>query len=395
VDPVNNPYSPGAGLRPPELAGRDSDIAAFETMFRRAEAGRPTQSPILTGLRGVGKTVLLNDLASRARSRDWIVAHVEARADNNAAGSFRAMVARSLNQSLRQVTGSWGLRDRLRVALATFKSFSIKTDASGSLALGIDVEPARGRADTGSLELDLSDLARDLAASAAEIGTGVVVFIDEMQELGDDEIGSLCTTAHEAGQQNQPFYVVGAGLPSLPGVLAGARSYAERLFAYRRVGTLEPDAAAIAVARPAASQQVEWALDALQIVIDAAGGYPYFLQEFANATWDYASGPNIEAADAAVGVRAGRDKLDTGFFASRWTRATPAEREYLRAMAEDGDGPSSSGEIARRLGKRTVQQVGPVRANLIHKGLVYAPEHGLVAYTVPGMAGFIARQIDD
>src|SRR5207244_4152245 len=160
---------------------------------------------------------------------DWIVAHVEASADGDAGGSFRVMVARSLNQSLRQVTGSWGLRDRLKVALATFKSFSIKTDASGSLALGIDIDPARGRADTGSLELDLLDLARDLAASAAELGTGVAVFIDEMQELGDDELAALCTTAHEAGQQNQPFYVVGAGLPSVPGILAEARSYAERL----------------------------------------------------------------------------------------------------------------------------------------------------------------------
>jgi hypothetical protein len=394
VDPVNNPYSPGAGLRPPELAGRDADIKAFETMMARGEAGRSTQSLVLTGLRGVGKTVLLNDLASRARSRDWVVAQIEASADDNAGASFRAMVARSLNQSLRQVTGSWGLRDRVRAALATFKSFSITTDQSGSLALGIEIEPTRGRADTGSLELDLSDLARDLAASAAELGSGVVVFIDEMQELADEELVALCTTAHESGQQNLPFYVVGAGLPSLPGILADARSYAERLFAYRPIGPLVPDAARTALTRPAAAQQVEWMPDAIEIVVDGAGGYPYFLQEFANATWDYAPGPHIEVADAEVGVQAGRNKLDAGFFASRWTRATPAEREYMRAMADDGDGPSSSGEIARRLGKRTVQQVGPVRANLIHKGHVYAPEHGLVAYTVPGMAGFIARQVD-
>lgn len=390
-----NPYSPGAGLRPPELAGRDRDIASFETVLARAEAGRSSQSMVLTGLRGVGKTVLLNDLATRARQRDWIVAQVEARADDAAGtASFRALVARSLNQSLRQITGRWGLRDKLRAALGTFKAFSVRTDPTGGLALGIEVDPTRGRADTGSLELDLSELALDLAESAAELGTGVVVLVDEMQELTGEELAALCTAAHVSGQRNAPFYVVGAGLPSLPGILAEARSYAERLFTFRPIGPLERDAAALAVTRPAATQHVAWLDEAVGVVVDASSGYPYFLQEFAKATWDYAGGPAIEPADADVGVQAGRDTLDAGFYASRWNRATPAERAYLRAMADDGDGPSSSGEIARRLGKASVQQVGPTRANLIHKGLVYAPEHGLIAYTVPGMAAFVGRQID-
>jgi hypothetical protein len=392
VDPVQNPYSPGAGLRPPELAGRDDDISAFETLLARAAAGRTSQSLVLTGLRGVGKTVLLNDLASRARGRDWIVAQVEARADDT--GTFRTMVSRSLNQSLRQVTGRWGVRDKFRAALATFKSFSIKTDPSGNLALGIEVDPRQGRADTGSLEVDLSELAFDLGEPATELGTGVVVLVDEMQDLSGDELAAISTAAHEAGQRNVPFYVVGAGLPSLPGLLAEARSYAERLFAYRPIGPLTKEAAGQAVSRPAASQDVSWSPAAVDIVIGAAVGYPYFLQEFAKATWDYAPGPAIKPADARLGVRAGSDKLDAGFFASRWKRATPAERDYLRAMSADGDGPSASGEIARRLGKATVQQVGPIRANLIHKGLVYAPEHGQVAYTVPGMAAFISRQTD-
>jgi hypothetical protein len=396
VDPVDNPYSPGAGLRPPELAGRDDDIDNFETLLARAAAGRSSQSLVFTGLRGVGKTVLLNDLASRARRRDWVVAQVEARVDGDAGGSsFRNMVARSLNQSLRQITGSWGLREKLRAALATFKSFSITTDPTGGLALGIDIDPQRGRADTGSLELDLSELAFDLAASAADLGSGVVVLIDEMQELATDELAAICTAAHEAGQRDAPFYVVGAGLPSLPGLLADARSYAERLFAYRPIGPLAVEAATLAVRRPAESQDVTWAADALDVVVAAAGGYPYFLQEFAKATWDYAPGPGIEATDAGLGVRAGLAKLDAGVFSSRWNRATPAERDDLRAMADDGEGTTSSGEVARRLGKRSVQQVAPTRANLIHKGLVYAPEHGWVGYTVPGMAAFIRRQIED
>ena len=395
MDPAGNPYSPGAGLRPPELAGRTEDISTFETLLARAAAGRATQSVVLTGLRGVGKTVLLNDLADRARRRDWVVAQVEARVDAKTKGaSFRTMVARSLNQSLRQVTGRFGVRDKLRSAMATFKSFSIKTDPSGGLALGIEVDAKGGRADTGSLELDLSELAFDLADSAAELGTGVVVLIDEMQELDGEELAAICTAVHQTGQRSAPFYVVGAGLPSLPGVLAEARSYAERLFTYRTIGPLDAEAARIAVTRPAETQQTEWAPAAVDVVVEASRGYPYFLQEFAKATWDYAPGPTIELNDARLGIQAGRDKLDAGFFASRWNRATPGERAYLRVMAEDGDGPSSSSEVARRLGKISVQQVGPTRANLIHKGHVYAPEHGLVAYTVPGMAAFISRQVD-
>lgn len=394
MNPVANPYAPGAGLRPPALAGRDLDIESFETILGRAAAGRASQSLVLTGLRGVGKTVLLNDLADRARRADWVVAQVEARAEGGGDGAFRSMVARSLNQSLRQVSGTSGFRERLRAALATFKSFSITTDPSGALSLGIDVEPQRGRADTGSLELDLSELAFDLAGSAADLGTGVVVLIDEMQELQRDELAAICTAAHETGQRTLPFYIVGAGLPNLPGVLAEARSYSERLFAFRAIGPLNPEAAALAVIKPAESQGSAWSRDAVDVVVEASAGYPYFLQEFAKASWDYAPGPTIELDDAQVGVRAGREKLDDGFFRSRWNRATPAERAYLRAMAADGENPSSSSEIVRRLGKTRAQQVGPTRARLIQKGLLYAPEHGLIACTVPGMSEFVSRQVD-
>ncbi len=395
MDPVSNPYSPGAGLRPPELAGREAEVTSFTTMVARAEAGRSSQGLVLTGLRGVGKTVLLNDLAERARKRDWIVVQVEARVDSEAPGSsFRAMFARSLNQSLRYVTGSWGAGERLRAALATFKSFSVRTDPSGGLSLGIDIDAQRGRADSGSLEMDLSELAFDLGTSASDRGTGVVVFVDEMQELDKTELAAICTAVHEAGQRSVPFYVVGAGLPSLPGLLAEARSYAERLFDHRPIGPLDEPDAEIAVVRPAELQGVSWQAEAVEAIVAASAGYPYFVQEFAKATWDYAPGPGVRAGDAKLGMQAGRDKLDSGFFASRWNRATPGERDYLRVMAADGDGPAVSGEVARRLGKRTVQQVGPIRARLIHKGLVYAPEHGLVAYTVPGMADFINRRVD-
>lgn len=282
----------------------------------------------------------------------------------------------------------------MKAALATFKSFSLRTDPTGGLSLGIEIEAQRGRADSGSLEIDLSELASDLGASTSDRGTGVAVFIDEMQELDKTELAAICTAVHEAGRRSIPFYVIGAGLPSLPGILAEARSYAERLFDYRPIGPLDGPDAKIAVVRPAEFQGVAWEAEAAEAIVEASAGYPYFVQEFAKATWDYAPGPGVSVADSKVGIQGGRDRLDAGFFASRWNRTTPGERDYLRAMASDGEGPALSGEVARRLGKRSVQQVGPIRARLIYKGIVYAPGHGLVSYTVPAMADFISRQVD-
>ena len=390
MDPVANPYSPGAGLRPRELAGRDREIERFDVLRRRAERALTSRSIVMTGLRGVGKTVLLNELADRARREGWIVGKVEG--DRSRSGRpFREQVARTLNRALREATGASEIAGRIRRALATFKSFSLRTDPTGGLAIGIEIDPERGRADTGSLDTDLTDLGIDLAAAATELGVGTALFIDEMQDLTRDELGAICQACHEAGQQEAQFYIVGAGLPSLPGVLADARSYAERLFDYWPIGALGASDAAAALTRPAAEAEVQWEDEAATVVVEGSAGYPYFLQEFGKAAWDFAPGPGITSADAVAGIQAGTDSLDHGFFSSRWERATPTERDYMRAMAADGDGPSQSGEVARRLGKISTS-VGPTRAGLIHKGLVYAPEHGVVAFTVPGMADFINRQ---
>lgn len=390
MDPVLNPYSPGAGLRPRELAGRDREIQRFEVLRRRTEKALTTRSIVMTGLRGVGKTVLLNELADRGRREGWIVGKVEA--DRSQRGRpFREQVSRTLNRALRETTGSSEIGARFRRALATFKSFSLRADPTGGLSVGIEVDPEQGRADTGSLEVDLTDLGIDLAAAAAELLVGTVLFIDEMQDLTREELAAVCHACHEAGQQDAQFYVVGAGLPSLPGSLAEARSYAERLFAYWPIGALGDSDASAAMTRPAAEAGVTWDDDAVALVVEQSAGYPYFLQEFGKAAWDFAPGPTIAIEDARVGIQVGTDNLDHGFFSSRWERATPSERDYMKVMAADGDGPSQSGEVARRLGK-TSTSVGPTRAGLIHKGLVYAPEHGLIAFTVPGMAEFINRQ---
>ncbi|MGH2680109.1 MAG: ATP-binding protein [Actinomycetota bacterium] len=390
MNPARNPYSPGAGLRPRELAGRDREMASFDVLRERAQNQLTSRSVVMTGLRGVGKTVLLNELADRAREDNWIVAKVEADSSDDGR-PFRQQVAQGLNRALREVVGGPGPADRLRRALGTFKSFSLQTDPSGGLAIGIEIDPERGRADTGSLDTDLTDLVLDLGAAVADLRAGVALFVDEMQDLSEDELVALCQACHEAGQHEAQFYVVGAGLPSLPRVLAEARSYSERLFEYWPIGALDDDDASSALIRPAEDIGVAWDSDAVVSVVRRSEGYPYFLQEFGKAAWDFAPGPSITVGDARAGIQVGTNSLDHGFFRSRWERATPSEREYMRAMAEEGDGPSQSGEVAKRLGKKSTA-VGPARANLIHKGLVYAPEHGVIAFTVPGMADFIKRQ---
>jgi hypothetical protein len=392
MDPVRNPYSPGAGIRPRELAGRDVELERFDVLRHRTTEGLAGRSIVMTGLRGVGKTVLLNELADRARKDGWLVAKVEADSQGR---PFREQLARAFNRELRELTRPRTLAARARRALSTFRAFSLKTDPSGSMTIGIELDHEAGRGDTGALDVDLTDLALDLSDAAADRSAGVVVLIDEMQDLGEEELAAVCAVCHEASQRGAQFYVVGAGLPSLPRVLAEAKSYAERLFEYWPIGALNSIDAAIALVEPANQVGISWERTGVIDVIHSSSGYPYFLQEFGKAAWDYATGPDeIAAHEAAMGVRVGTKSLDGGFFRSRWDRATPGEREYLRAMAQDGEGPSASGVVAKRLGKDS-RAVGPVRANLIHKGLVYAPEHGLIAFTVPMMAQFIDRQPRD
>jgi hypothetical protein len=389
VESRNNPYSPGAGVRPTELAGRRQEIEAFEVLRHRAMSGRPAQSIVLYGLRGVGKTVLLNELADAARRDAWIVGKIEADV-GSARAPFRNQVAATLNTALRHAQGKPKNAGRFQAALRTFKSFSLGAAPDGTLSIGIEIDPERGRADTGTLLADLSDLAIDLGDAARELGVGTVLLIDEMQHLNIDELAAICQACHETVQRNLPFFVIGAGLPNLPGVLAEAKSYSERLFNYVPIDRLQHDDAVLALTAPATEEHVDWEQAAVELVVEASGGYPYFIQQFGQTSWDAADASPINSIDAAEGIRRGRELLDSGFFRARWERATPGEREYLAAMAEDGDGPSSSGEVAERL-RRKQTSLGPVRAKLISKGLVYSPEHGQIAFTVPGMADFISR----
>jgi hypothetical protein len=387
MDPVRNPYSPGAGRPPAALVGRDPQRDRWAVSLDRIEGARTAQPVVLYGLRGVGKTVLLTRFFKTAQDRNWIVAQVEA----GAGKSLREALGEALHAPLADLARP-SAGKRLLKGLKTALSFKASYDAAGTWNFGLDLtETAGGGADTGMLETDLNKLVRDLSAAAEEEGVGLAILIDEAQELTPAELTAVCSATHVTSQNGWSSVFALAGLPSLPRVLAEAKSYAERLFVFERIEHLTEDLARKALAEPAAIEGVAWDDDAISFVVREASGYPYFLQQFGQDTWNEASGPAIALADARVGAARGRAALDDGFFRARWDRVTKAEQRYLRAMAADADAGSSSGDVAARLG-RSVTSFGPARASLIAKGLIFAPEHGVVAFTVPGMANFIQRQ---
>lgn len=391
MDPRSNPYSPGAGLRPAALAGRAEDISTFETLIYRGQRGRATRSIIFSGLRGVGKTVLLGELAAVASGKGWLVVQVEA--EHTQPDHFPTALASELVKVARR-RGGWLEKRSGKVAeaLGSITSFQATVGVAG-VSLGIERLP--GMADSGDIQFDLVDLAESVGAAAQEDGIGVAVFIDEMQELTKEQMSGLCRSCHRAGQLGLPWFVVGGGLPNLPTHLAEAESYAERLFDYRPVDRLDDHDASFALVKPAEDEDVTWMPDAIEFVLAESGGYPYFVQQFGKTIWDAAVSSPITLDDAMEGVVEGQRQLDSGFYSSRWERATKAERELLRAMARDEGESSKIGDIADRLGKSGSQALGPARANLISKGIVYAPEHGMISYTVPGMADYVRRRDEE
>ncbi|UER55487.1 ATP-binding protein [Kineosporiaceae bacterium SCSIO 59966] len=388
---ATNPFNPGSGLRPPALVGREQELAALEVMVERARNGLDSRGIVLSGLRGVGKTVLLNEMRFRAEAAGWFAVNLEARPDNAGASSVRRILAREITTQARQLMRRRRVSDRVKAALQSVAAFNVKVGSSG-IDLGVEIVP--GRADSGDIEIDLPELVQDLCAALKEEGSAFGLFIDEVHDLDPLLLRALLMTQHQAGQRGWPFYLIGAGLPHLPGVLADVRSYAERLFDYRTISRLRASDARAALVEPIERQGATIAPDALDLLLEHSEGYPYFLQEYGRAAWEVSPGPVITVDDARTAAIIGLERLDAGFFRSRWDRATPSERRMLVAMAEDGAGPSSSSDVARRMGLKPTS-LGPYRANLIAKGLVYAPEHGQVAYTVPGMAGYVHRHRED
>jgi hypothetical protein len=394
VDPVRNPYAPGAGQRPPELAGRDRELRQFDVVLERVARGRPERSLVLTGLRGVGKTVLLNALRSQAIGRLWGTGKVEARPDQ----SLRRPLAGALHMAVRELTPRHRDPTRVDEFLGVLKAFALRSAPEGARLRdrwqpGIDVPASSGRADTGDIEVDLVELLVDAAGVARDVGVGIAVFVDEMQDVPEPDVSALCAACHELSQQGLPLVVVGAGLPHLPAVLSASKSYSERLFRYLRIDRLDRSAADQALVAPAADEGVAFDREALDALYAATDGYPYFVQAYGKVTWDNAPSSPVTRGDVLVASPEAEAELAVGFFGSRYERATPAERDYLRAIAalsEAGDGAVPTADVANHLGRKP-SSLSPARDSLIKKGLVYSAERGTIAFTVPHFGEYLRK----
>lgn len=387
MDPISNPFAPGAGTPPPELAGRDDLRETVRVALERVRRRLPTKSILMVGLRGVGKTVLLDRMRDDAESAGIQTMRIEAPEGR----SLPALLAPQLRQALLRLSrnekakafGQRGLR-----ALAGFaKSLKLKYH---DIEVGIDFDPEPGLADNGDLEHDLQALFETVGITAQKAGTALVLFIDELQYVEEDELAALITALHRAAQRQLPITLVGAGLPQLRGRMGRAKSYAERLFEFPEIGALPPPAARIAISKPAREQGVRINNNALERIIVETQGYPYFLQEWGKHAWDAADASPISLADIEAASSLAIAALDESFFRVRFDRLTPAEKKYLRAMAELGPGPHRSGDIADQL-ERKVTALGPMRNKLISKGMIWSPNHGDTAFTVPLFDAFMHR----
>jgi len=391
MDPINNPFAPGAGSPPPELAGRDELRETVRIAIERIRRGSPNKSVLMVGLRGVGKTVLLDRIRTDSEATGVQTLRIEAPEDR----SLPAILAPELRQALLRLSRNEQAKqmaERALKALAGFaKALKVKY---ADIEVGFDFDPEPGLADNGDLEHDLQALLETVGAAAQQGGTAAALFIDELQYVAENELAALITALHRVAQRQLPVVLVGAGLPQLPGRMGRAKSYAERLFDFPEVGPLTPAAAKLAIAKPATARGVQVEEDALDLIFEETRGYPYFIQEWGKHAWDTADASPITRGDVQAASRTAVAALDGSFFRVRFDRLTPVETKYLRAMAELGAGPHRSGDIAEIL-DRKVTSLGPTRNQLIAKGMVWSPSHGDTAFTVPLFDEFMQRIMPD
>jgi hypothetical protein len=387
MDPISNPYAPGAGTPPPELAGRDDLRELVRVAVERVRRGMPAKSVILVGLRGVGKTVLLDRMREDAESGGIQTLHIEAPEGR----SLPALIAPQLRILLLKLSRNEQAKKFAQRALRALSGFAkgLKLKYQ-DIEVGVDLAPEAGLADNGDLEQDLQALLEAVGTAAQKAGTALIIFIDEMQYVAEEELAALIMVLHRCAQRKLPVALVGAGLPQLRGRMGEARSYAERLFDFPEIGPLLPSAARVAITKPASDLRVAFAARAVEQIVEETRGYPYFLQEWGKHSWDAASASPIKRADVLAASKTAVAALDESFFRVRFDRLTPAERKYLRAMAELGPGPHRSGDIATCL-KRDVTSLGPTRNQLIAKGMIWSPSHGDTAFTVPLFDQFMRR----
>jgi hypothetical protein len=387
MDAVSNPFAPGAGAPPPELAGRDELREKVRVAVERVRRGLPARSVLMVGLRGVGKTVLLDRMRDDSENLGIHTIRIEAPERR----SLPALLAPELRTALlrmSRIEAAKSAAQRGLRALAGFaKALKVKF---GDIEVGIDLEPEPGLADNGDLEHDLPALMEAAGAAAHAADTALILFIDELQYVEENQLAILITALHRCAQRRLPIALVGAGLPQLRGKMGEAKSYAERLFEFPEVGALPEAAATLAIAKPVQDQGIAIAADAVRRIIAYTHGYPYFLQTWGKYAWDIARASPITADDVERASAVAVAELDSSFFRVRFDRLTPSEKRYLRAMAELGPGPHRSGDIAKRLGVQ-VTSLGPIRSQLIVKGMIWSPTHGDTAFTVPLFDEFMKR----
>jgi len=380
---ARNPYTPDMGARPPFLAGRDPEIARFGEIIRQLEAGGTHKHLVLTGLRGVGKTVLLNEFEAACEAAGWTGEARELARGSSIAG----VVARSARKALIEISAAKRAGDAVRRALGVLKAFALTV---GDVTFHIDVDAAEGAADSGDLAEDMRDVMVEVGLAARDGGTGFALILDEMQNLSKHDLEALIVGLHRSKQKGLPVALVGAGLPLLPSLTGEAKSYAERGFEFHEIGALDRDAAAAALLEPARSQGVDWDREALGRAVETTQGYPYFLQEYGRVAWRIRSSDVIAEADAGAAERVVREYLDENFFSQRIGKLPDGERRYMATVATLGDGPQRTSEVAAALG-RAPQDLSGVRDRLIKASLLYTPRRGEVDFTVPLCADYIRR----
>ncbi len=391
MDPIKNPFSPGAGSPPPELVGRDPVLEQARILLGRVKLKRAEKSMLLTGLRGVGKTVLLNEIALLAQSNGYRTLSIEAHEDKPL-GSLLAPNLRTLLFDLNRVAGAG---DKVKRGLAVLRSFvgALKVTV-GEVSIGLDIEPEEGTADSGDLEIDLPSLFVAVAEAAEERKSAVTVLIDEIQYFSQKELGALIMAMHKVQQRQLPLVLVGAGLPILPRLAGESKSYAERLLSFPEIGALSAEDSAKALHVPAGEAGVAFDPKALKEIYRLTKGYPYFIQEWGYQVWNLATASPITLKVVRNATATVIPRLDRNFFRVRFDRLTPSEKHFLRAMAALGPGPYRTGDIADTLGVK-ITSLGPVRAKLLRKGMIFSPAHGDITYTVPLFDEFMLRAIPE
>lgn len=387
MDPIRNPFSPGAGTPPPELAGRDELRESLRIALERARIGRPAKSAMLVGLRGVGKTVLLDRVREDAEAAGIHTVRVEAPEGR----SLPALLAPQLRQALLRLSQIAAAKDYAVRGLRALAGFASKLKVTfGDIEVGLDYDPEPGLADNGDLEHDLQALFEQVGLAAKSANTALAIFIDELQYVEEPQLAALITAIHRTEQRQLPVVLVGAGLPQLRGRMGNAKSYAERLFDFPTIGPLPPPAARLAIEKPLENEGVSITDKALDKILQVTQGYAYFLQQWGSHTWRAAQASPIDIDAVGIASETAVAALDESFFRVRFDRLTPKEKKYLRAMAELGAGPHRSGDIATCF-NADVSSLAPTRSSLIVKGMVWSPNHGDTAFTVPMFDEFMKR----